>query len=111
VVGHRSSPWAGTALFPAIDLDVVWMGPGFKQRLQAEQKHRLLGAALLHELDGLLPALIFEDYDRPVTSCLRSKLILVPIHSFGPSTTCHNTCLLGSSSTTFMSMPPAPKRN
>src|SRR5882672_5142755 len=44
-------------------------------------------------------------------SCLRSKLTFVPIHSAGPSTTCHSTRLAGSSSRTFMSMPPGPKRN
>src|SRR5258706_7273702 len=44
-------------------------------------------------------------------SCLRSKFTFVPIHSSGPSTTCHSTRLAGSSSRTFMSIPPAPKRN
>src|SRR5262249_16831550 len=44
-------------------------------------------------------------------SCRRSQLILVPIHSSGPSTTCHSTRLPGCSSSTFMSKPPALKRN
>src|SRR5215813_1399817 len=43
--------------------------------------------------------------------CLRSKLIFVPSHSSGPSTTCHRTRLPGCSSRTFMSKPPSPKRN
>src|SRR5580700_11189350 len=43
--------------------------------------------------------------------CLTSKLIFVPSHSSGPSTTCHRTRLPRCSSRTFMSKPPSPKRN
>src|SRR5205085_10669148 len=39
-------------------------------------------------------------------SCLSSQLTFVPIHSLGPSTTCHSTCVAGWSSRTFMSKKP-----
>src|SRR6185437_3010983 len=43
--------------------------------------------------------------------CLSSKLIVVPNHSCGPSATSHSTRWEGCSSSTFISKPPAPKRN
>src|SRR5712664_3697007 len=48
VVGHGFSPLVGAALFPAVELDVVWRGsafPGFEKRLQAQQEDRPLGTA------------------------------------------------------------------
>src|SRR5437016_5145957 len=69
LVGHRFSPLAGAALFPAIELDLVRRRgslPGFEQRLQAQQKDRPLGAAMVHEFHRLLPALVLEEDDGPV---------------------------------------------
>src|SRR6266478_190254 len=39
---------------------------GFEKRLQAQQKDRPLGAAMVHELHRLLPTLVFEQDDGPV---------------------------------------------
>ena len=38
---------------------------GFEQGLQAQQKDRPLGAAMVHELHRLLPTLVFEQDDGP----------------------------------------------
>src|SRR6266478_2179366 len=65
----RSNASRRAALFPAVELDIVWMGrafSGFEKRLQAQQKDRPLGAAVVHELHRLLPTLLFEEDDGPV---------------------------------------------
>ncbi len=57
-------------LFPTVELDLVWPGrafAGFEQRLEAQQKDRPFGAAVVHELHRLLPALMFEENNGPVT--------------------------------------------
>src|SRR6266853_3704403 len=67
--GSRSNASRRAALFPAVELDIVWMGrafSGFEKRLQAQQKDRPLGAAVVHELHRLLPTLLFEEDDGPV---------------------------------------------
>ena len=49
------------ASVPIVDLDVVGLGgtlPGLEQGLQAHQENRPLGAAVVHELHWLLPALV-----------------------------------------------------
>src|SRR5690606_6470227 len=58
---------------PVPDLDVVrtWPTfPGLAQRLQAHQESRPLGAAVIHELDGLLPSLVLEEHDREIPRLL-----------------------------------------
>src|SRR5471030_1194187 len=57
-------------LFPAVELDLVRPGcalADLKKCLQAEQEDAPLGAAMVHELDRLLPALVLEEHDGPVT--------------------------------------------
>src|SRR5579863_2320463 len=60
-------------LFPAVELDLIWPGralAGFKQRLEAQQEDRPLGAAVMHEFHRFLPTLVFEQDDGPVTVLL-----------------------------------------
>src|ERR1700733_7619723 len=66
---RKSSTLVGAALFPVVELDLVWRGgsfPGFEKRLQAQQKDPPLGAAMVHELHRLLPTLVFKEDDGPV---------------------------------------------
>src|SRR5262249_9226278 len=58
-----------TILVQVVNLDVVrprCAGAGLDQRLQAHEKHRPLGAAVMHELDRPPPALVLEQHDRVV---------------------------------------------
>src|SRR6266850_14752 len=67
---------SSTALLPAIELEVVWRGgafAGFEKRLQADQEDAPLGAAVVHELHRLLPALVFEKNDGPVAFLFEIK--------------------------------------
>src|SRR4249920_2017095 len=67
--GANPPTLAGTALLPAVELDIVWRGgtfPGFEKRLHAQQKDPPLGAAMVHELHRLLPTLVLEEDDGPV---------------------------------------------
>src|SRR5688572_28216875 len=52
---------------PVVDLHVVRMRRAFAaldERLQTQQEHRPLRAAVMHELDGFLPTLVLEAHDR-----------------------------------------------
>src|SRR4029453_6132707 len=56
-----------TASMPVADHDVVRRGlalAGLDQLLEAHQVDRPLGAAVVHELHGLLPAFVPEQHDR-----------------------------------------------
>ena len=60
---------------PVADLDVARLGvagAGLEKRLQAHQERRPLGAAVVHEVARLLPALVVEADDREVV--LRRKI-------------------------------------
>src|ERR1700722_19699465 len=53
-------------LFPCVELDLVRprrTGARFEQRLEAQQKPRPFGAAVMHELHRLLPAVVPEQDD------------------------------------------------
>src|SRR5688572_23469998 len=60
--GARTAPAARLCVsVPVVDLDVVRMGRAFAvldERFQAQEKDAPLRAAVVHELDGLFPALV-----------------------------------------------------
>src|SRR3954462_11719611 len=63
---------------PVADLDVARLGvagAGLEERLQAHQEDRPLGAAVVHELAGLLPADVAEQDDGEVV-----VLLDLPVH-------------------------------
>jgi hypothetical protein len=63
----------GLPLVPVVDPNIVWAGrtfPGLDKRLEAHQKRRPFGAAVVHELHRLSPALVFEENDGIVTFLL-----------------------------------------
>ena len=80
----NSSGSVGALLFPAVKLDLVWPGrafAGFAERLEAQQKDRPLGAAVVHELHRLLPACVLEKDDDPVVVLLEVEARLRSAHS------------------------------
>src|SRR5580704_14947895 len=68
-MGRPSVRQSCSPSFPAVELDLVWPRPafaGFEQRLQAQQKDRPLGAAMVREFHRLLPTLVLDEDKSPV---------------------------------------------
>ena len=57
---------------------------GFEKRLQAQQKDCPFGAAMVHELHRLLPALVFEENDGPVAFLFEIEAYLDADPFLGP---------------------------
>jgi hypothetical protein len=102
------------AVFPAVELDFVWPGAPFpvsRSDFKLSRKIPHLALQWCMNSTGSFQPWCLKRTMVQSPSCLSSQLTFVPIHSSGPSTTCHSTRLPGSSSRTFMSKPPLPKRN
>jgi hypothetical protein len=69
-------------------VDIVWIGrafPGFDKRFYAHQKERPLGAAMVHELNRLLPALVFEEDNGEVLILREREAYLCADPFLGPA--------------------------
>src|ERR1700686_2047405 len=98
MVGHYFSPWSGRLYSQLSSLISFGAGAPFPVsrrdfRLNRKTPHLVLQWCM-NSTGSFQPWCLKRTMVQSL-SCLSSKLTLVPIHSSGPSTTCHSTCLAG----------------
>src|SRR5262245_41709145 len=76
---ERSAGEGSDGSVPVADLHVAGVGgalPGLEELLEAHEVRAPLGAAVVHELDRLTPALVLEEHDRVLV-----LLVEIPLHA------------------------------